>query len=354
MFGDLSPEKAAGNPIRNERGSSTRVLLLVLLLVVAAAGYLYYFTDLIRPKEAPKPAPVQTAQIKQPIPPRPEQPAGEGAPAKPAEAKPPQGAPAPAPPQGGAPAAPAAPAKPAAAQKPAPVAAPPVKPEPAKAAKVAKAEAPAKPAAAPAPAAKPATPATAAKPAPPAATAKPAPHAATAKKGAAPAKPVNQGEKAAVKRRGGDYALLIGDFVPDATFAATQAKLKKSGITPLRESDIRAAEPMNRLFVAEFNDQDMAESELQKLKKLSADAFLVADNGRYALYAGSYFTEGRTAAEIKRLTAQGIKPVARKTQVTIKVTRVTAGSYPSAEDARKDAERLKKLGITAKVVKAGK
>lgn len=349
MFGDLSPEKAAANPIRNERGSSTRILLLVLLLVVAAAGYLYYFTDLIRPKEAPKPAPVQTAEVKQPIPPRPEQPAGEGAPAKPAEAKPPQGAPAPAPPQGGAPAAPVAlPAKPAAAQKPAPVAAPPVKPEPAKVAKV---EAPAKPAAAPAPAAKPASPAAAAKPALPAAAAKPAP---TEKKGAAAAKPVSKGEKAAVKRKGGSYALLIGDFVPDTTFAATQAKLKKSGITPVRESDIRATEPMNRLFVAEFNDQDMAEAELRKLKNLTADAFLIADSGRYSLYAGSYFTEGRTAAEIKRLTAKGIKPVARKTQVAIKVTRVTAGSYPSAEEARKDATRLKKLGIVAKVVKAGK
>ncbi|MCM2357917.1 MAG: SPOR domain-containing protein [Geobacteraceae bacterium] len=334
MFGDLSPEKTAANPIRNERGSSTRILLLVLLLVVAAAGYLYYFTDLIRPKEAPKPAPVQTAEVKQPIPPRPGQPAGEGAPAKPGEAKPSQSAPAPAPPQGGAPAAPIAlPAKPAAAQKPAPVAAPPVKPEPAKVAKV---EVPAKPAAAPAPAAK------------------PAPPAAAAKKGAAPAKPASKVEKAAVKRKGGSYALLIGDFVPDATFAATQAKLKKSGITPVRESDIRAAEPMNRLFVAEFNDQDMAEAELGKLKKLTADAFLIADSGRYSLYAGSYFTEGRTAAEIKRLTAKGIKPVARKTQVTIKVTRVTAGSYPSAEEARKDAARLKKLGIVAKVVKTGK
>ncbi|MRR34373.1 SPOR domain-containing protein, partial [bacterium] len=59
-------------------GSNNRLLLLVLLLLVAVFGYLFYFTDLIKPRqEAQAPEPVQTGQVKQPIPPRPDgQPSG--------------------------------------------------------------------------------------------------------------------------------------------------------------------------------------------------------------------------------------------------------------------------------------
>lgn len=337
MPGHLSPDNVTRNSMCNERGSSTRVLLLVLLLVVAAGGYLYFFTDLIRPvKEAAKPSMAQTAQVKKPIPPRPGQPGGPGAvAAKPEEAKPSQGAP--------PPPAPATPqAKQAAEQKAAPAAAPPAKPEPAK---LVKAEAPQKPATAAAPVAVPVKPAAAPAPAKPAAAmAKPV----------APARPAPKVAKRAVKGERGAYALQVGDFVPDKSFEAVQAKLKKSGIVPVRMTAITAPEPMKRLAVAQFTDQDAAEAEFQKLKKLTADAFLVADDGTYSLYAGSYFSEGRLHYEQRRLGAKGIKTVVKKVQVPIKVMRVSAGSYASAEEARSDEQRLKKLGLTARVVVTAK
>jgi hypothetical protein len=190
---------------------------------------------------------------------------------------------------------------------------------------------------------------------------------ATAKKETAPAKQVAQVEKPsakaakpaatakkpAAKHKGGAYALLVGDFVPDPTFQAVQAKLKKCGIAPLRKSTITAPEPMNRLFVAQFTDQDIAEAELQKLKKLTADAFLIADNGTYSLFAGSYFTESKTASELKRLNAKGVTPVVKKARISIKVTRLTAGSYATSAEARRDALRLKKQGVDVRVIAAG-
>jgi cell division protein FtsN len=354
MPGHLSPDNVTRNSICNERGSSTRVLLLVLLLVVAAGGYLYFFTDLIRPvKEAAKPPVAQIAQVKKPIPPRPGQPVGPEAVApKPEVAKPSQGAP--------PPPSPATPqAKQAAEQKAAPSAAPPAKQEPAK---LAKAEAPQKPATAAAPAAVPAKPAAAmpkpvAAPAPaPAklAAATPKPAAAAKAKPAAPARPAPKVVKRAIKVKRGAYSLQVGDFVPDKAFEAVQAKLKKSGIVPVRMTAVTAPEPMKRLAVAQFTDQDAAEAELQKLKRLTADAFLVADDGTYSIYAGSYFTEARLHYEQRRLGAKGIKTVVKTVQVPIKVMRVSAGSYASATDARNDEQRLKKLGLTAKVVMAGK
>ena len=330
MAGLLSPDTATRNPVRNERGNTTRVLLLVLLLVVAAGGYLYFFTDLIRPvKEEAKP-PVQTAQVKKPIPPRPGQPGSSGEAPKPTETKP-------------SPSAPPAPATPQVKQEAEHKGAP-ATPVPAKEpVKVAKAEAPQKPAAEvppPAPAK------------PVAAPAKPA--AAPAKPAAAPAKPAAKVAKKAKKGKEGAYALQVGDFVPDTTFAAVQAKLKKSGIVPVRVTAVTAPETMKRLEVALFTDQNVAEAELQKLMTISSDSFLVADNGTYSLYAGSYFGEERLRYMQRRLSAKGIKTVVRKVQVPIKVMRVSAGSYASAGEARSDEMRLKKLGLTAKVIKTGK
>ena len=316
MAGLLSPDTATRNPVRNERGNTTRVLLLVLLLVVAAGGYLYFFTDLIRPvKEEAKP-PVQTAQVKKPIPPRPGQPGSSGEAPKPTETKP-------------SPSAPPAPATPQVKQEAEHKGAP-ATPVPAKEpVKVAKAEAPQKPAAE----------------VPPPAPAKPA---------AAPAKPAAKVAKKAKKGKEGAYALQVGDFVPDTTFAAVQAKLKKSGIVPVRVTAVTAPETMKRLEVALFTDQNVAEAELQKLMTISSDSFLVADNGTYSLYAGSYFGEERLRYMQRRLSAKGIKTVVRKVQVPIKVMRVSAGSYASAGEARSDEMRLKKLGLTAKVIKTGK
>lgn len=341
--------------LHNERGSATSMLLLVLLLVLAAGCYLFYFTDLIRPaKNAPIPQPVQTAQVKNPIPPRPDQPGGEGAaPAKPGESRPSPGSAAPSPGASQPPSAAAPPAKPAVEPNSVPVTSVPVKPEPLKTAKT---EAPLKPA-----------PVTAKVPS---ATAKPAPSQTAATKPAAPgtvqARPakketaakhiVKPAKKSARAGRGGIYTLLIGDFVPGQTFAAIQAKLKKSGITPVNRNAITATEPMNRLFIAGFGDQDTAEAELRKLKKQTADAFLVVDNGTYNLYAGSYFSESRLNSEVQRLTASGIKPVVKRAQINIKikVTRVTAGRFVSAEEAARAVKRLKKHGIAAKVIKMGK
>ena len=337
MSGHFSPGDKQRSPLYNEKGNTTRLLLLVLLLVVAAAGYLYYFTDVIKPKQEPVKPPVeQPAQVKQPIPPRPGQPGAKEA------------APAPAQPE----------------QKP--VAVPPAKPEPVK---TAQAEAPAKPAPPPAAAPKPAAqaptstqkpvspaPAAAPKPAakPAAKPATPAPTAPTAKKEPAPVKTAQKAAKPVEKKKGGPYRLLIGDYVPDQTFKAVQAKLKKSGIAPVRKSEIKAVEPMNRLYVAEYADQTMAEVELQMVRKLTADAFLVPEKDKYFLYAGSYFSSSRAASEQGKLKAKGVKTVIRKAEVPIKVTRVTAGSYASQEDAREDVARLKKHGIKASVIKATK
>jgi cell division protein FtsN len=185
-----------------------------------------------------------------------------------------------------------------------------------------------------------------------------APAAPAGKQAPAPAKTAEKAEKQAVKKvvkrtvkKGGPFRLLVGDFGPDKTLTSVQATLKKCGISPVRKSVVTAAEPMNRIFVAQFNDQDNAEVELRKVKKITGDAFLIADNSGYSLYAGSYLSAGRAAAEQKKLGSRGVKSVIRKIKVPVRVTRVTAGSFASSEDARRAAALLKKQGVGATVIK---
>jgi cell division protein FtsN len=170
------------------------------------------------------------------------------------------------------------------------------------------------------------------------------------KKAPAAAKPEKKGAKQAVKK-GGKYRLLVGDFAPDKELASVEAKLKKSGIAPVRKNVVTAAEPMNRLFVARFADQVSAEAELGKVKKVTGDAFLIADKDGYLLYAGSFLSADRAAAVQKKLAARGVTSAVRTVKVPVRVTRVIAGSYAGSEDAGRDAARLKKQGIRATIIK---
>jgi cell division septation protein DedD len=321
------------SPWSGERGNSQRILLLLLVLLLAVFGYLYLFTGLIRtPEEPPKPPAAPASQIKQSIPARPgtkdEKPVTQVS----AEAVKPldsQAKPVP---------APAPPVKPAAV--PAPPAAQAGKPAPAKVSTPTKSETTAehhvaegKTGSAPLPA-----------------------KAAGQKKAepVLPAKPVQKEAKPSAKVEHGVYTLLIGDFALPRSVKDVQVKLRKAAIEPVIKKSVKQEEPMNRLFLAEFTDREAAEVELKGLAKLTADAFILPENGKYAVYAGSYFINGQAAGEQDRLYDKGVKLVMKKVVVPINVTRMTAGSFATRDEALKAAASLKKRGLTAQVVKAGK
>ena len=353
MAKDIFPEIEEDKPSNGTRGSSQQILLLVLLFLVLVFGYLYFFTNVIRQREeVAKAPPVQTAQVRQPLPPRPDQGGEKPAPAKPEEKQPAQAKPEkPVSPPASPQAMPVPPqVKPASPQvKPVtplakPAAVPP-QPAPAKAVKAeekplhkeqAKASpAPAQPAALQH---KAGTKPVAAAPAP----AKKAPAAVAARQAAKPA------------AERGAFALLVGEFAADKEMKNTRAKLKKLGVTPVHEKKIEKLQTMHRLFLADFDSHYAADMELQKLAKVCSSTFILEQNGRYAVYAGSYLHERGAAAEQKRLAGKGFKLAMKSAKVMIPVKKVTAGSFSSSADAENEATRLKKQGITARVIKTGK
>lgn len=356
-----------------QKKSSQQRLLLLLLLLIILFAYLYFFTGLIKPRgeqaSAPTPPPAP-AVVKKPLPPRPnaaEAPAAkpaEATPGKPAEAGKPAAAPAAAPAKPEAAAKPAAPAaKPEAAAKPAAPTTP-AKPAPAKEAKAAPAKeakpAPAKEAkAAPAKEAKPAAPAKQAKAAP-AKEAKPAAAKEAKAAAAVEAKPAAKtatkakvAKSAATSPKGG-FALELDNDLAESEIPAVTNKLKKAGLTRVVTIKSHKGEPMHRLFLADFGNHDEAAEELGRLKGVAPNAFMLKESGRYAVYAGSFMREGKAAVEQDRLYDKGVRLVLKKANIPVTVVKVRAGSFPDPTSAEKAAASLKKSGLTAKVVKAGK
>ena len=357
----------------SEKKRSQQRLLLLLLLLVGLFVYLYFFTGLIRPRPetaqipATPPAGQPAAEVvKQPLPPRPE---GEAAapaqPAAPGAAAP--GAteqPKPAPAQASAPAG-----KPAAGAAPAAKPAPPGQPATATQAKNAKPAAAAPTAkektAKPAPSAKEAKPATAAKAKPAAAAkAKPAAAAKEAKPAAAAAKPaaVAKGAKTAApkaakaqaKPAAGAYALEINGDLAESETGPVTAKLKKAGISNVVTTRTQKGEPMHRLFLADFGDRNEAAEELERLKMVAPNAFMLKENNRYTVYAGSFLRQGKAALEQDRLYDKGVRLLLKEATIPVSVVKLRAGSFADQASARKAAGNLKKSGLTAKVVKVGK
>lgn len=384
---DLVPERT------KTQEQKQRLLLLLLLLLLVVFAYLYFFTGLIRPRPQAPPAQKVSGEavVKKPLPPRvaekaPEAPAGAKpapaggeakAPAAQAKAGQPAAPPKAAPAEKGAPEAkgakPAGPeAKPAAHEAKAPKAGTPES----KAAKAAPAETKGGKPAAEAKGGKPAAEAKPAKAAPPAHEAKAAKAAAekakpaegkkgTAKGAAeAPAQKgaaAQQGKaapakaKAAGKAAAPAYVLEIkGDLAESETGPVT-AKLKKAGVaTRVEKVKSHKTAPMHRLFLADFGNRDEALEELERLKLAAPEAFMLKENGRYAVYAGSYMRESKARAEQDRLYQKGVKLLAKSATVPVSVVKMRAGSFPDKGSAAKAAERLKKAGVEATVVKTGK
>lgn len=304
--------------------------MIILLLIIALFGYLYFFTGMMRPKGDEKPVTqaevVSPAMVKQPIPKR-----GAGGadtaeqlaePAKPA----PVAKPAPAPP---APVAKPAPAPPAPVAKPAPA---PTPPPVAKAAVPAPKPVPVKAVVPPKPVAQPA----------------PAPVAKPAAKTAVPA-----GTEGQVKATG-KFTLLVGEFPTGKMLKEIKATIKKAGVAPIHVKTSKVTKQMHRLVVGEYAEHDQALGEVQKLKKNGVDAFMGEVGDKYIVYAGSYYYADRAEIERERLQKLGMNATVARSDSTVQLAKVTAGTFATAEKAQAAQEKMKEKGLTTDVIELGK
>jgi cell division septation protein DedD len=151
----------------------------------------------------------------------------------------------------------------------------------------------------------------------------------------------------------GAYTLQIGVFATEKALSTEKTRLRLAGLQPVIIKGPKKLEPMHRLFIGEFDSYPEASIELLKVKKISGDAFILPENEKFVLYAGSYSVQERAKKEQERLSEGGLKPVIRKTNVPVATFRLTAGNFPNRKFAEQEAERLKKKGIKSTVVTSG-
>ena len=340
----------------DKKKQGTRIVLLLIL--VGGFAYLYFFTGLIRPQEAQKaaatPAVASAPQVvKMPLPPR------EGEVAKTAVA-PVTAAPATVPPVKVAPTPPTAkpaavepsPAKPAVA----PVTAPPakvapippaakVKEEVKKSAEVKSAEKPPLPAAG---AVKKAVAAPAVKP--------PAKKAVEVAKISAPAKaPVKKAAasgtdntKTAVKLKPvvpGSWTLVVGNYVLEEALSVDLGRVRKSGLVPVVKPGSPKKTVMNRLLIGEFSDRTAAQATLEKLQRLTSDAFVMPLGGKFAVLAGSYLKSDSAASEKERLKAAGFPVTVKHMELAIPSQTLSVGPFTSKNEADAARDKLQRAGM---------
>ncbi|MHC1696492.1 MAG: SPOR domain-containing protein [Geobacteraceae bacterium] len=164
-------------------------------------------------------------------------------------------------------------------------------------------------------------------------------------KGASPKKNETIQQAGAIKP-GERYTLVVGSYVLKSSMSAAKVKLEKAGLQTSVVPGKMRSEPMNRLLVAEVSSAQAAQEELAKVKKASKDAFFLKENNKYAIYAGSYFSQDRAAQEQERLRKQGFVLILKKSQAPVSTYALSTGSYASREAALKGAENLKKLGFS--------
>ena len=145
----------------------------------------------------------------------------------------------------------------------------------------------------------------------------------------------------------GAWTVLVGNYVLEDAMAADLARIRTAGLEAYVVAGAMKKNHMNRLLLAEFTDRESARAELARLKRFTADAFMIDNAGMHAVYAGSYMHEAVAASEKERLAAAGFKLTIKRADVSIPTKNLTAGSFVDKSAAEDVLKKLRAADIKA-------
>jgi len=145
----------------------------------------------------------------------------------------------------------------------------------------------------------------------------------------------------------GHWTVLVGNYVLEEAMAADLARVRKAGLEAYVVAGAKKKNHMNRLLLAEFTDRESSRAELAKLKRLTADAFIIDNAGMHAVYAGSYLHDTLAASEKERLAAAGFKLTIKRVDVSIPTKNLTAGNFADKNAAEDVLKKLRAADIKA-------
>jgi hypothetical protein len=149
----------------------------------------------------------------------------------------------------------------------------------------------------------------------------------------------------------GNWTVMVGNYLLESALITDLDRVKKAGFTGLVKPGDKKKTVMSRLLLAEFNDRGAAQAALDKLKRHTADAFILDQGGVHAVFAGSYLLDSRASSEKARLAAAGFTLNLKKVEVAIPSKNLSAGRFKDKKSAEAACEKLKSAGITATLVR---
>lgn len=150
-----------------------------------------------------------------------------------------------------------------------------------------------------------------------------------------------------------NFSLRIGEY-----FASELPQLKQTislaGLHPVVTDGPGRARDVVRLRIGEYPDLVAAQSALQPLQKIRSSGFILKnESGRYAAYAGSFFSRADAETEQQQLAAHGLKLELKQVSVVLPTHLLTTTALPSREAALAGLERLKQQGLAAEIRPVG-
>jgi len=150
------------------------------------------------------------------------------------------------------------------------------------------------------------------------------------------------------------YTLSIGEYDTKPAVADAVTRIQRAGFTPLVKQGPAKTVAVIRLFVADYGNQKTARQEIDRLRKVKADGFIIKNKeGEFAVYAGSYRDPKQAAIEQERLATRGVETYLKGDHVSLPTFQITAGSFASPEEAAAEsATKLEKQGLKATVTES--
>ena len=139
------------------------------------------------------------------------------------------------------------------------------------------------------------------------------------------------------------FALTAGSYLYRSELNRAIGQIEKMGYKVTSSQRLESHE-MTRLLVGLFA-KPLAVQRLAEVKKLSDGAFLVAEEGKYAVYAGSYIDLDQARRSADLLYLKGVKVEERRIKVDLPRTTLRFGGFATRGAAEKVASRLKKLRV---------
>ncbi len=139
------------------------------------------------------------------------------------------------------------------------------------------------------------------------------------------------------------FTLVSGSYLYRGSLARDIARIEKLGYKVERT---QKAEPhnMTRLLVGHY-PKALAKKRLAEVREIADGAFLVAEKGQYAVYAGSFLSLDKARRTADLLYQQGVRVEELQVKVDLPRTTLHFGSFTARSEAQKAVEELRKTGV---------